>query len=306
MPKDYANSRVTRGKPKTRSFKRKSPPWVWLLAGLAIGLFVNMLFYLKNQTSNLLHSHAQTNETEPDEIGKLVASASKARAPSKQDAPKHPTKVTATKTTTTQKPAEDKKLHFDFYTVLPKGDAKSSAGAPATPANADAAAASTSADNAKPIQPLDNAEHRLLTTGNFQSKAVAKNNINQETPTSNGTASAAEDTPDAADTESSPTAAAPPARKIAAQTVATSDSALEKPKPSHYIVVIALASAPGAADSVKAQLAMLGLEARFISNPHGERAQLGPFPSRLEAKQLQQQLAENNLHGSIIGLPNEP
>ncbi|MGE0079905.1 MAG: SPOR domain-containing protein [Thiohalomonadaceae bacterium] len=82
--------------------KKVAPGWVWLLAGLAVGLFVAFLVYLNEQPSK-----AQTGRA--------------AHAP--RPAPTETRKEAAAKPAPTPKPQvapEKKPLQYDFYTILPQ------------------------------------------------------------------------------------------------------------------------------------------------------------------------------------------
>lgn len=97
MPRDYADS--TNKKPKST----QPAGWVWLLGGLAIGLFVAFLVYLNNNT------HPSRKEA----LSKAIEQAIK--EPRKDDKPK-PTPPVATTETPAAKPAPT----FDFYYILPE------------------------------------------------------------------------------------------------------------------------------------------------------------------------------------------
>lgn len=94
MPRDYAKSQHTEHKP--------IPGWLWMLAGLAIGLFVSLLIYIKDNSS-----------------GKLVITETVAKVfqPQKQTDVRD---VKKDKTTTPPEPPTSNKPKFDFYTILPE------------------------------------------------------------------------------------------------------------------------------------------------------------------------------------------
>lgn len=94
MSRDYAKSQHKEHKPL--------PGWLWLLAGLLIGLFVALLVYIKDNTSGKL--------TITDTVAKVFQKRdTDTRAVTKQQAPPAPT----------AKP-ESTKPKFDFYTILPE------------------------------------------------------------------------------------------------------------------------------------------------------------------------------------------
>lgn len=92
MSRDYAKSQHKEHKP--------IPGWIWMLAGLAIGLFVALLVYIKDNSS-----------------GKLVITETVAKVFQKQ------TDVRDVKKDTTPPPpapTANNKPKFDFYTILPE------------------------------------------------------------------------------------------------------------------------------------------------------------------------------------------
>lgn len=96
MPRDYART------PKPKD-KTGLPGWAWLLAGLAIGLFVAMLVYLDKATP----------ESDKSSITDTIKKHwNEARDVRQQEEAKPPPKPAAN--TTAIKPK------FDFYTILPE------------------------------------------------------------------------------------------------------------------------------------------------------------------------------------------
>ena len=93
MAKDYKNT----PKPKHKAPKA-APGWLWMLAGLSIGLFVALLVYLKDYS---LQSDARST---------LAPVVDKSR-PAERVVEKPASK---TDNTSAQKP------HFDFYNLLPE------------------------------------------------------------------------------------------------------------------------------------------------------------------------------------------
>ena len=91
MPRDY--------KPRTTRKKKKSlPGYIWLLSGLAIGLFIAFIVYLDKQPE----SKKDFGTAVQEELKKL-----------KQQAKKKSTTETETTPTT-------KEQKFNFYTILPE------------------------------------------------------------------------------------------------------------------------------------------------------------------------------------------
>ena len=94
MPRDYAKSQHKEHKP--------IPGWIWMLAGLSIGLFIALLVYIKDNSS-----------------GKLVITETVAKVFQSQKE----TDTRAVKkhnTTPPPEPADKNKPKFDFYTILPE------------------------------------------------------------------------------------------------------------------------------------------------------------------------------------------
>ena len=94
MPRDYAKSQHSEHKP--------IPGWIWMLAGLAIGLFVALLVYIKDNSS-----------------GKLAITETVAKVFQTQKQ----TDTRDVKKSQTNKPPEPSsstKPKFDFYTILPE------------------------------------------------------------------------------------------------------------------------------------------------------------------------------------------
>ena len=96
MPRDYAKT------PKPKD-KNGLPGWAWLIAGLAIGLFVAMLVYLDKVTP------ASDKSSITDTIKKQWNDARDVR---KREDNKPPSKPAENKTASKPK--------FDFYTILPE------------------------------------------------------------------------------------------------------------------------------------------------------------------------------------------
>lgn len=96
MPRDYK----TRVSAKN---KKSLPGYVWLLSGLAIGLFIAFIVYLDKQP--------ETDKTFGDAVQQELIKLKKQA--SKNDS-------TKTATATTPKTTEKKQPKFNFYTILPE------------------------------------------------------------------------------------------------------------------------------------------------------------------------------------------
>lgn len=94
MPRDYAKSQHKEHKP--------IPGWIWMLAGLIIGLFVALLVYIKDNSSGKLAI--------PDTVSKVFQTQkqTETRGVKKEQANKPP------------EPTTSSKPKFDFYTILPE------------------------------------------------------------------------------------------------------------------------------------------------------------------------------------------
>lgn len=92
MPRDYAKSQHKENRP--------IPGWIWMIAGLAIGLFVALLVYIKDNSTGKL---AIT-----DTVAKVFQKKTETRGVKKEAIKKPP------------KPATNSKPKFDFYTILPE------------------------------------------------------------------------------------------------------------------------------------------------------------------------------------------
>lgn len=96
MPRDYKTRATTKN-------KKSMPGYVWLLSGLAIGLFVAFIVYLDKQP--------ETDKTFGDAVQQELTKL-------KQQANKKDSKNTAAQTG--QKSTEKKEPKFNFYTILPE------------------------------------------------------------------------------------------------------------------------------------------------------------------------------------------
>ena len=86
-----------------RKQKKSLPGFVWLLSGLAIGLFVAFIVYLDKQPEN----ETDFGSAVQQELEKLKQQAKQGNA-------------TKSKEPSTEKPADKKEQKFNFYTILPE------------------------------------------------------------------------------------------------------------------------------------------------------------------------------------------
>ena len=93
MPRDYAKSQRKEHKP--------IPGWIWLLAGLAIGLFVALLVYINDNSSGKLAITETVTKVFQNKTSNEVRGVKKEK-------------------TTAPPPPTSNKPKFDFYTILPE------------------------------------------------------------------------------------------------------------------------------------------------------------------------------------------
>lgn len=101
MPRDYAKT----PRPK---HPNSIPGWAWLLAGLAIGLFVALLVYINDFTASNNKSAVK------DAFSSIVNTTSSNVKQLKKQADSATSKPSDSNTSTKSKP------RFDFYTILPE------------------------------------------------------------------------------------------------------------------------------------------------------------------------------------------
>jgi len=142
MPSDY-KSRATRKR------KKSLPGYVWLLSGLAIGLFVAFIVYLDKQPEN----NKDFGSAVQSELEKL-----------KQQARKKTTSKTEAKTTNSN--AAKKEQKFNFYTLLPELEVL----IPESETQPPGTKSKTTASSKK----HDSAKQYVLQVGSFQNLTDAK------------------------------------------------------------------------------------------------------------------------------------
>ncbi len=127
MSRDYKHRTTTS---RSRRRKRQSPPgWLWLLVGLAIGLFVAFLMYLQQRPDS---SAPATQSAAPVTAPAAPAAAANTTAqpllvPPERSAAKQPEPAADKQDTrdvrkpeAAKAPPPPPKPRFDFYTILPE------------------------------------------------------------------------------------------------------------------------------------------------------------------------------------------
>lgn len=107
MPRDYKHRASTR-RPKRRN--GGAPGWLWLVAGLAIGLFIAFLLYLQQRPDQPASAKvaAPTAAPKPETTSKPLS------------VPREGQDVRDVKKTAPAKVPPPPKPRFDFYTILPE------------------------------------------------------------------------------------------------------------------------------------------------------------------------------------------
>lgn len=148
MPTDY--------KPRVRRKQKKSlPGYIWLLSGLAIGLFVALIVYLDKQPDNTKNF----GDAVQHELEKLKQQAKKKNTE---------TKPAATKNSSTEK----KEAKFNFYTILPELEVfipESETRPPDSATNS-----SSQANNRADSQSKSTKKQYILQAGSFQNLTDAE------------------------------------------------------------------------------------------------------------------------------------
>lgn len=112
-PKARAKARPKAAK-KTKKTPQATPGWVWMLAGLAIGLFVALLVYLKDFSSSTELSGGVVERGQNAQL--LEEKAAKKRAAEKKQAAEE----RAAEERAAKEAARVQKPRFDFYDLLPE------------------------------------------------------------------------------------------------------------------------------------------------------------------------------------------
>lgn len=334
MPRDYvrtrprSNTTPTRGTPPQPK-RSGSSGFVWLLAGIFIGLIIAGVFYIKNHASQLqsqalsapapaptetsLEPPTQTNSTA------LSPNASKNQNTQKENitqksaaktdsANKNNNAAQPSQSSSAKKSPQSLQTQFDFYNVLPgKNVVGPSGDEDATALNPTLSSPSASSTSASPSSSTSkNAVSSPQTT--VQDENDTDDNANNDTDTDADAntntdadaASAKSSVPSSTQASTPRTAKTPPSSTSIASTSSSGPSAASH----HYILQAGVFSQYTDADNLKAQLVLLGFEAKTSSlTKNGKsltRVYIGPFHSADEAKSIQSQLKENAISAKLL------
>jgi cell division protein FtsN len=167
MPRDYKH-RATR-----RKRRHKLSPWVLVISGLLIGLFVAFLIFIKTQAPSEPQAIFQESllppveETRPDNTARNSADTAAENQPDSA-------------AETPQAPPPPPKPRFDFYTLLPEMEVivpEEEVAAPPAPPVRQPAAASKPVEKQPPARPAaaaTPAETYLLQVGSFRNGEQAE------------------------------------------------------------------------------------------------------------------------------------
>ncbi|NCT72153.1 MAG: sporulation protein [Xanthomonadaceae bacterium] len=251
----------------TRNSGHATPPWVWLILGLLIGLAVYFIVPGLGKKDGDGFFRPQPNpDAQPAPIDSADVDAVVPDAPA--DAP-------ATAATDAAAPKE---TQYDFYTLLPGKEVQmSDAELAASAREEDARKARAALSGQSPIAAAPPATTPTATAATQPSPI-------DETP-----APRAQETPRAA--EASPT-------PRPATTVASADTG------ARYILQAGAFGASGDAEATKAKIAMLGLSARVesaqINGKTVYRVRMGPYGTASELAEAKQKLASGGLPAMAV------
>lgn len=258
---------------KRQNFKKTNPEGrLWILACVLIGLFIVALVFLKREGAKIPHNPAVDEASQPKTVAKKTASRPQPR--------------------------------FDFYTILPKGQA-SAAGA--TSAAAPAAQVQQERAPAPAVPPPTPPD---LNTSSDQpappaTPAAAASPIAEDDMASTSPAHPNADT-DATgkSTANNKDAVAELEKQQLASESQPSSPAADKAVTTSYVIQLGIFKDFTAADQLKAQLAMQGIEAKIKnikkSNTVYYRVWIGPYTNHSDATNKQQDLKNNQIKSSVI------
>ncbi|WP_334178624.1 SPOR domain-containing protein [Pseudoxanthomonas sp.] len=251
----------------TRNSGHATPPWVWLVLGLLIGLAVYFIVPGLGKKDGDGFFRPQPN---PDAQPAPIDSADvESVVP---DAPSGDTPATAT----TPGESAPKETQYDFYTLLPGKEVQMSDAELAASAREEDARKARAALNGQATTPVAAAP----TTGTAPA---------QPTPINETEPARTTEAPRAADVAATPRPAA---------TVASTDAG------ARYILQAGAFGASGDAEATKAKIAMLGLSARVesaqINGKTVYRVRMGPYGTASELAEAKQKLASGGLPAMAV------
>jgi len=298
MPRDYVRNRpgssakFTSQKQQKRSGS-KGP--VWLLAGVFIGLIIAGVFYVKNHPSQLQPACVPVGSTAASVASDSVTSektTTTAKAP--KEAAQQTAMSAATGNTSSvqdkanannqKKKPDNQKLQtqFDFYNVLPGKNIVGPSG--------DEDTSALQPQSAQPNNSSPSSSANSSTT-----KADSANNDNDSDSDSDDTVKE-NNSENTIDAQIQNTVKNMPSDKS------------DKSKPVGYILQAGVFSQYSDADNLKAQLVLLGFEAKISTyTKNGKtltKVWLGPFHSSEEAKSIQDQLKDNAISAKLLKSQN--
>ncbi|WP_394696189.1 SPOR domain-containing protein [Pseudoxanthomonas japonensis] len=251
----------------TRNSGHATPPWVWLILGLLIGLAVYFIVPGLGKKDGDGFFRPQPNpDAQPAPIDSADVDAVVPDAPA--DAPAAATTDAAT----------PKETQYDFYTLLPGKEVQmSDAELAASAREEDARKARAALSGQSPIAAAPTATTPTAT------------DATQPSPIDETPAPRAQETPRAAEASPAPRPAT---------TVASADTG------ARYILQAGAFGASGDAEATKAKIAMLGLSARVesaqINGKTVYRVRMGPYGTASELAEAKQKLASGGLPAMAV------
>jgi cell division protein FtsN len=256
----------------TRNSGHATPPWVWLVLGLLLGLAAYFIVPGLGKKDGDGFFRPQPNpDAQPAPIDSADVESVVPDAPA-GDAPA---------ATTTDETAA-KETQYDFYTLLPGKEVQMSDAELAASAREEDARKARAALNGQATTPLAATPAPAPAPAPEASPA-------QPTPINESNPARAAETPRAVDAAATPRPATP---------VASADTG------ARYILQAGAFGASGDAEATKAKIAMLGLSARVesaqINGKTVYRVRMGPYGTASELAEAKQKLAGSGLPAMAV------
>ncbi|MBL8255209.1 MAG: SPOR domain-containing protein [Pseudoxanthomonas mexicana] len=254
----------------TRNSGHATPPWVWLILGLLVGLAVYFIVPgLGKQDGDGFFRPQPNPDAQPAPIDSADVESVVPDAPA-ADTP-------ATAATTDEVAA--KETQYDFYTLLPGKEVQMSDAELAASAREEDARKARAALNGQATTPVATSP----TTGTVPTQPAQPTPINETEP------ARATEAPRTADATATPKPAT---------TVASAETG------ARYILQAGAFGASGDAEATKAKIAMLGLSARVesaqINGKTVYRVRMGPYGTASELAEAKQKLASGGLPAMAV------